>query len=169
MNTTHIIGVDPGLVHTGVVRMLFEPRDREVHVEHIAIDGPDAAAVRAWAVGHGSRLPNLVTYNRPSIFIEGYRPRSNLNSDARMVEAVSKMRDATKGTVLLNTGVKQVVSKDLMELLGVWKFSTVTHHQDLRSAARIAILGMLKDEQLNRVVYDVVEAHIRGRTWTVRT
>jgi len=169
MNSTHIIGVDPGLVHTGVVRMLFDPDNRVITTEHEAVAGPDATAVAFWAAGRGTRLQLHELLPWRVVFIEGYRPRSNLNSDARMVEAVSQMRAATKGTVLLNTGVKKVVKRDLMELLGVWKFGTVTHHQDLRSAARIAILGMLKDEALNRLVYDVVDDHLKGRTWTVRS
>jgi hypothetical protein len=54
-----------------------------------------------------------------------------------------------------------------MELLGVWKFHTVTNHQDLRSAARIALYGMVKSETLNKVLYSVVDDHLVGRAWRV--
>lgn len=54
-----------------------------------------------------------------------------------------------------------------MNLLGVWKFSTVTHHQDLRSAARIALFGMLKNEETNRLLADVVADHLKGSDWDV--
>ena len=83
--------------------------------------------------------------------------------------AVQEYRGLKGSTVLPNMGVKKVVRRPLMELLGAWKFSTVTHHQDLRSAARIALLGMLKDPHMNRLLFDVVLDHIEGRTWRVHT
>lgn len=165
MHHTHVIGVDPGLVHTGVVRLLFTPESQAITVEHEAVAGPDTAATGRWIrdlqVGGPGFNP------KPHIFVEGYRPRSHFSTDERMTEAVQNMRRELDATVLLNTGVKKVVKQPLMELLGVWKFSTSTHHQDLRSAARIALLGMLKNELLNRLLTDVVRAHLAGRPWRV--
>jgi hypothetical protein len=160
MSVTHVVGVDPGLVHTGVVRMVFTPASQEVWVRHEAINGLDAAAVAKWCQAEARE-------QKPTIFIEGYRPRSNLNNDKRMVEGVAAIRKATGGQVLDNTGVKKVVRKSLMDLLGVWSFSTVTHHQDLRSAARIALLGMAKDGDMNRLLADIVRDHVEGRDWCV--
>lgn len=156
MSVTHVVGVDPGLVHTGVVLMTFDQPQKIIEVSAEAVPGIDTV-----------RIQQFLGASKPHIFIEGYRPRSNLNSDKRMVEGVAAIRAATKGQVLLNTGVKKVVKKPLMELLGVWSFSTVTHHQDLRSAARIALLGMLKDEQMNRLLANVVRDHLRGSDWNV--
>lgn len=160
MSVTHVIGIDPGLVHTGVVGLYFFSDRREVRVRHEAVSGPNTQAVKEWiakAPGPPAR-----------VFIEKYQPRSNLAGDSRMVTAVSEMHKALPGSkVLLNTGVKQVVRKPLMELLGVWSFSTVTNHQDLRSAARIAIYGMLKDESLNHTLTEVVTGHVDGRSWHV--
>lgn len=158
MNVTHVVGVDPGLVHTGVVAFRFSPGLRRVQVDTFLVSGPDAASVRTIAT---ARLP-------ASVFIEGYRPRSHLSSDKRMQQAVTEMHRALpQSRVLDNTGVKKVVRKGLMELLQVWNFHTVSHHQDLRSAARIALYGMLKDEQLNGVLANVVLDHLQGRTWRV--
>ena len=159
MSVTHVGGVDPGLVHTGVVSMAFFPNRREIHVEHTAVLGLDEAEVRDFL--------NLKLVKRHHRFIEGYRPRSNLNNDRRMQAAVTSIRAATGGRVLDNMGVKKVVRKPLMELLGVWSFPTKTHHQDLRSAARIALLGMLKDDDLNRLLADVVRDHLKGDDWNV--
>jgi hypothetical protein len=159
MSVTHVVGVDPGLVHTGVVQLCFRPERQHITISSHAVVGCKADEVQR-IVTHAGLKPD-------AIFIEGYRPRSNLNSDKRMVEGVAEIRKATKGTVLLNTGVKKVVKKSLMELLGVWSFSTVTNHQDLRSAARIALLGMLKDEQMNRLLSDIVRDHLEGRDWHV--
>lgn len=163
MQPTHIVGVDPGLVHTGVVSLYFRS-DRAIEVDHEAVVGPDARVTKLWIDAHAKHFTST-----PQVFIEGYRPRSNFNTDQRMVEAVAKMRAELGGKVLLNTGVLKVVRQPLLELLGCWKFSTVTHHQDLRSAARIAILGMLKDEQHNALLTDIVRAHLRGRPWHVHS
>lgn len=161
---THVVGVDPGLVHTGVVSVLFMPEDKAVEVEHEVILGPNAQAV-----GKAVDLWAHQRTERPQGWIEGYRSRSNLNSDARMIKAVADIRAATRFKVLDNTGVKKVVKQPLMELLGVWQFATPTHHQDLRSAARIAILGMLKDPDQNRLIADIVKAHLAGTPWTITT
>lgn len=163
MSVTHVVGVDPGLVHTGVVRMIFDSRYHQVIVEHEAVLGPDASAVAKWA-----QKPRVKPYwQAPDIFIEDYRPRSAFNTDKRMGDAVRLIRMTTRGKVLDNTGVKKVVRRPLMELLGVWRFATPTNHDDLRSAARIALLGMLKDEQHNRLLADVVKDHLDGNTWAV--
>ena len=160
MNTTHVVGVDPGIVHTGTVRLEFDPVGRNISVDHEAIPGPDGDAVRQWICTQSEPMPH--------IFIEGYRTRSNFGTDTEMVNAVQKMKARLPhATVLTNTGVKKVVRRPLMELLGCWSFSTPTHHQDLRSAARIALLGMLKSEHLNRVLTAVVTDHLEGRTWGV--
>lgn len=161
MQTTHIVGVDPGIVHTGVVSMLFLPSMREVVVSHAVVQGTDVAATAGQI--------KLFHAGRPdAIFIEGFRPRSNLQHDKDMLAAVSSMREATRGKVLDNMGIKTVVKTPVLKLLGVWSFSTPTHHQDLRSAARIAVLGMMKDDQLNLLLADVVRDHLDGRTWDVR-
>jgi hypothetical protein len=162
MSVTHVVGVDPGLVHTGVVSMQFIAPKKKIFVNHEAVAGLDTLALK----GAIDSWEHIVRHSA-TIFIEGYRPRSNLNSDKRMVEGVAAIRKATGGQVLDNTGVKKVVRKSLMDLLGVWSFSTVTHHQDLRSAARIALLGMAKDGDMNRLLADIVRDHVEGRDWCV--
>lgn len=159
MSTTHVVGVDPGLVNTGLVSMLFLPGQKEIHVEHLVIGGPDTPAAKLWKY----TMPDAV------VFIEDYRPRQHYGSDARMTKAVQDFRRELGGTVLPNTAVKKVVKQPLMEVLGVWKFSTVTHHQDLRSAARIALLGMLKSEPMNALLTEVVRDHLKGVPWAVRS
>lgn len=157
---THVVGIDPGLIHTGLVRIRFEPVTHRIQVSHEAVPGPDAARSAGW-ISKGA--------GNPSVFIEGYKPRHHFGSDPKMIVAVNELRKATGGTVLLNTGVKKVVRRDLMVLVGVWTFGTVTHHQDLRAAARIALLGMLKDPAMNRLLADVVRDHLAGNTWQVDT
>lgn len=86
-----------------------------------------------------------------------------------MTVAVSQIKTSTQGTVLLNEGVKKVIRPELMRLLEVWLFTTTTHHQDLRAAARIGLFGMVKDTYLNQVLADLVRDHLAGDDWKVST
>ncbi len=160
MQRTHIIGIDPGIVHTGVVSIDFNPVAKTILLDHEVVQGTDARATATWIRGLRTSRPDHV-------FIEGYRPRSNLGHDKDMVNAVAHMKAATHGTVLDNTGIKKVVRPAVLQALGVWQFSTPTHHDDLRSAARIAVLGMLKLPELNELLADVVRDHLDGKGWTV--
>ena len=158
----HVVGVDPGLVHTGCVRLVFDPAEKIISESHVAIDKDHAAKTRVWVVDH------RIDKNWPHVFIEKYQPRSHLGTDARMATLQGELRAMMpSATVLLNTGVKKVVRKPLMELIEVWSFPTTTHHQDLRSAARIALYGMLKDPVLNEVLADVVRDYLNRRPWHV--
>lgn len=158
----HIVGVDPGLVHTGAVRLRFYPGDKRVEIDHAVFSGSRPAPIRDWVLDGAYRV-------RPRVFVEGYRPRSHLATDQKMVTAVGEIGKATGGKVLLNEGVKKVIRPELMKLLNVWLFSTPTHHQDLRSAARIALFGMVKEEWLNQVLADLVRDHLNGADWKVIT
>jgi hypothetical protein len=157
----HVVGIDPGLVDTGVVRMIFNQASRSLSVQHMAVAGADAVAVKLWVYGNPYYLP-------PNVFIEKYVPRMKLSSDERMVKYEQDLRREFKhARILPNMGVKRVVPQPLMEMIGVWKFPTSTHHQDLRSAARIALYGMMKDPELNVVLAAAVRDHLNGKTWGV--
>lgn len=169
MHAMHVVGVDPGLVHTGAVRMGFVPADRTVTISSAAIEGYGkettevAAEVKDWVLEDATAVP----LPDPSVYIEAYRPRSHFGGDSTMIQLVQDLRRELDAAVLQNTGVKQVVKRPLMELLGIWKFSTVTHHQDLRSAGRIGLLGMLKTPHGNEILTEIVRAHLRGEPWDV--
>lgn len=157
----HLVGIDPGLVHTGCVLIDIDRPQRIVAVHHEAVAGPDVTRIQQWLGGYR---------HTADIWIEAYRPRSNFGTDERMVKAVNDIKSGLpKATVLNNTGVKKVVRQPLMEVLGCWKFSTPTHHQDLRSAARIALLGALRDDHLNTVIADIVRDHINSNPWRIVT
>lgn len=155
---THIIGIDPGIIHTGVVSALFLPQLRGVHVKHSVTPGLDEAEVKRQIKLFHAGTPD-------AIYVEGFRSRSNLGHDKEMHVGVSAIAKATRGRVLDNTGIKKVVKRPVLEALGIWKFSTPTNHDDLRSAARILVLGMLKEH--NELLADVVRDHIDGRSWRV--
>ena len=138
--------------------MKFDRQHKTIAVYSHVVNGLDPIAARKW-----------IDDKQAFVFIEGYRARSNFNTDQRMVSGVTEFRRELGGTVLQNMGVKKVVKSPLMELLGVWKFDQVTHHQDLRSAARIALLGMLKDDHLNKLLTTVVADHLEGEGWHVHS
>ena len=170
MDSVHVIGIDPGLVDTGLVALSLDKGtlsldkgQRTITVQHAVVEGYDVDKIEEWVRARP----------RSEVFAEKYRPRKHLSSDERMVkgEALLKSRLA-QGMhlplhLLNNTGVKTTVKPGVLQLLGLWKFSTSTHHQDLRSAARIAVLGMLKHPDMNRLLADVVRDAINGSTWRV--
>ncbi len=153
-NTYAIVGIDPGIINTGIVVYFINPHDRHVFIKHTAIEGcktedilnflavhMDLSAARPW------------TY----VFVEAYRPRSHFDTDARMGAAVNEIKKMGPEVYALdNSGVKNVVSRALLDLLHSWHFTTKSNHQDIRSAARIAVLGMLKNEHLNQLLADLV-------------
>ena len=156
----HVVGIDPGLVHTGCVRMVFDCWRQKILLDYSVVTGLDSTATAAWVKQFDDP--------RPTVFIEAYRPRHNLAPDTRMVAGVAAMKAALPGAIVLaNTGVTRVVPAPLMALLEVLDWPQSTHHQDLRSAARIALLGMMKNPSLNRVLSATVRDHLAGRTWEV--
>ena len=164
MDSVHVIGIDPGLVDTGLVALSLSREKRTVTVQHAVVEGYDV-----------DKIEELVRARpRSRVFAEKYRPRKHLSSDERMVKGEALLKSRLVQSMHLplhllnNTGVSTTVKPGVLQLLGLWKFSTATHHQDLRSAARIAVLGMLKDNDTNRLLSDVVRDAINGRPWRVK-
>lgn len=163
------IGIDPGLVHTGVVGLRINTDTKDIRVLYALVDGIDEKKVAA-AV---HKISQVCSYSRHYIWIEEYRPRSHLSTDQRMVEGVAAIKGALHGSVVLpNTGIKTVVKDSLLELLELNTFAVSTHHNDLVSAARILLLGMLKDENLNALLTQIALDYwvpTRTFTWAIET
>lgn len=154
-----IIGVDPGLVHTGVVMFQISNLAAILRVKHAVVDGCDPSDV--------DKAIKSLHHTPDRIFIEGYRPRANFNTNVKMSNAVRDLVSTLpKATRIANSGIKKIVTPDLLKILGAWNFSTPTHHDDLRSAARIAVLGMLKDKALNKTLAIFVQNHLNGTVYT---
>lgn len=161
MTVAQVIGIDPGLVHTGVVKMTFTLPDKTVFIDHKVVLGPNAEEVKEWLDQDKDPLRH--------IFIEKYQPRSHFSGDSRMVTAVSEMAKALPGSkIILNTGVQKVVRPRLMKLLGLWLWPTATNHQDLRAASYIALYGMLKNPELNDLLANLVGSDIIGDPWVIQ-
>ena len=161
-----VVGIDPGIVNTGIVVYFICPQERRVILKHTAIEGCKVEDIRAFLA-----LCLDLFFARPwtYVFVEAYRPRSHFDTDARMGAAVNEIKKMGPEVYALdNSGVKNVVSRAMLELLNSWSFSTKSNHQDVRSAARIAILGMLKNETLNNLLAQVVLSKIEGDSpWVI--
>lgn len=150
-------GIDPGLVHTGIVKLSFQMGRREVFVSSTAVAGLDV-----------KYIAELVAGSREACVIEAYRPRSHFSSDQAMVSGVQDLKKEIIGSIVLqNTGVKKVVLQPVMDLFGARSFMA-TNHQDIQSALRILLLGMYKDSRHNELIYDVVNSHFAGlQQWKI--
>lgn len=152
-----VFGIDPGLVHTGIVRLSFYD-DHSLTVKTDIVNGLDAEAVKL-AVGQ-ERFDD--------VFIEKYEPRKNYGSDVRMLQGQKEIASQLDGSLLLrNMGVTRTITPELMKALELYSFKKTTHHQDLRSAARIALLGMVRDPRLNVILANVVRDYLDGNQWVV--
>ena len=150
-----VIGVDPGVVHTGVVAIRLHPENNTWMIAPQLFMGLDPQPVKDWCKGWD--------YN--NVFIEGYRPWSHFSTDADMSAAINEMKKMRDASVLNNMGIKNVIKPPMMEMLGVWKFKQSTHHQDLRSAARIGLYGLVKDPIMNRILTGFVTDQLDGKEW----
>lgn len=146
-------GVDPGLVHTGVVRIELWPDDRVWSISAEAVDGVDVQKIKQLTAGG-------------VVYVEDYRARQSYSTDVEMIRAVGVLQSSIPNVALVNNmGSRKTLRRKLLELLGLLKFPT-THHQDLQAAARILVWGMLKEEPHNQVLAQLVKDEIRGTPWT---
>jgi hypothetical protein len=156
MTIVHIAGIDPGIVHTGLVGITLDSEERTIRVLHHVVEGTDVNEVMKYF------SPPL---EGAQVFIEKYRDRGTVfNTHTKMRAFELALKNALKGSVLLdNTGVKKVVTRHMLDAL-VGKLPA-TNHQDLESAARIALYGALKDPASNSVIYHALVSHVGGRPW----
>ena len=147
MSIVTLFGVDPGLVHSGVVMIKIDTIKCTHRIEYEIVESDDAHRVAAW-------IRKRNTSEMGHVFIEQYIDRGTVfTQHGRMRQMESDLkRLIPKAKLVNNTGVKKVITDALMKLLGVWDFPT-TNHRDLQAAARIALYGAVKDDTLNTAVY----------------
>lgn len=165
---TSIIGIDPGIIHTGCVAFLFNERDKELDVHYAVINGTEPVEVRAW----------IEDQVKPgAIYIEDYNPGNYQREDKKMSEALGRLKaefpPADSPYIVKyvdNAGINTLIPVAVQKLYGIHKFNVATHHNDLNSAGKIALLGMLQDKSGNDfrgLVSWLVQADLAGRPWTV--
>jgi hypothetical protein len=145
-----LVGIDPGIVDTGAVTFSLDPERLTLDVSAEKLLGSDPEPIEEYVKRN--------TRGRTVTFVEAYRDRGTVfNTHGTMRQIEAALRRSLPGVEILdNTGVKKVVTKPLMQLLNCWDFPTVTHHQDLRSAARIALYGGLKNQEINWLLTQIV-------------
>ena len=178
-NDALIIGIDPGIVHTGIVAYAICTHGPcQIPMIYRVIDTEDAAKdERHRIISDGvsqfleDMLPTLTSQNYAVqetpmlIFIEDYRSRASSNKpDAQMREIVSALRRLLPlANVVDNTGSKKIARPELMRSLGLNTFRA-THHQDLQAASRIMIYGALKQEHLNTLLAELLDRALYAGT-----
>lgn len=158
-----VVGIDPGLVDTGVVQYLINSATKQIDLAPLVI-------TRQPAIEIARQVLTLSPMKNPNrfVFVEAYRPRQHFNTDARMMGLVKDVAYECGGRAIPNTGVKKVVKPALLGIMQSQKFALTTNHDDLVSAARIALLGMMKNPDLNELLSDIVRDYIDGSEWDVR-
>lgn len=161
MNHYTLVGVDPGIVHTGVVALTLQPVERRVTVDSRIIYGAD---INSLVISVRAIAP---VWSR--MYVEGYRDRgtvNQMNNKMRVFEQEIR-REWRKAQILENMGVKKIVTTPMMKAFGVWKMPH-TNHRDLQAAARIALFGAIKQKdqpELNRIIYEYLTDYRGGRPW----
>ena len=141
--------------------MCFDDKYKTVTISPYVFDGVDFNMLDSVADSVNAEKADRV-------FIEGYRSRSNFAHDSKMITAVHTLkRLIPKSTALDNMGVKKIITPDLMKVLGVWTFTLQTNHQDLRSAARIALFGMVKENEYNTLLAKIITDTVQGFPWAI--
>ena len=157
-DSLQVFGIDPGIVHTGLVELNWDFHNQELRVNARSVDG----ITKQSAI----ELRDLIVrriWRKSNIIVEEYRPRSHFSTDTKMVEGQATLKSyLPSAKIINNSGVKSIVTKELLQLLDLYDWPT-THHNDLRSAARIALLAMLRDERANNRLAKFVEAALDNK------
>ena len=158
-DSLQVIGIDHGNVHTGLVELNWDFHNQELRITARSVDG-----ITEQSVIELRRCIQRRVWRKSNIIVEEYRPKSHFSSDTKMVEGQAMLKlHIPSAKIINNSGVKSIVTKELLQLLDLYDWSTTTHHNDLRSAARIALLAMLRDERANNRLAKFVEAALNNK------
>lgn len=151
-----LIGIDPGIRNSGLVYIQLHPKEKAFTTGAYAYDGAPVDLISQ----------KVLDFAPAPVFIEDYRSRSAYSTDKWMIATLALLRkEIPKAKFVPNMGVKRIVTRSLLEALGLWAFDITTHHQDIRSAARIGLLAGLKDEEFNRTLATLIADHVDGKPW----
>lgn len=163
---TSIIGIDPGIIHTGCVALQLDDNTRTIDVTYAVINGVNVEAVLHWVEAQPQPY---------SLFIEDYNPSNYAREDKKMSEALGRLKAAYPPAdnpivrYVDNAGINTLIPVPVQRIFGVAKFPVTTHHNDLVSAGKIALLGMLQDKEgtLRNLISNVVLHELKKHPWTV--
>ena len=146
------IGIDPGLVHTAGVAVQSSHSIASFTVHTKVVDGISDSALAEMAEWAREKAVDAVA-------IEGYRPRGHYQGDSNMMQAIKHLQTQIPGSKQVpNMGVKKVITNDTLKLLRLWSFQPKTHHQDLRSAARIGLFHYAQEPGGSEWLYEIIQS-----------
>ena len=146
------IGIDPGLVHTAGVAVQASHSIASFTVHTKVVDGISDSALAEMAEWAREKAVDAVA-------IEGYRPRGHYQGDSNMMQAIKHLHTQIPGSKQVpNMGVKKVITNDTLKLLRLWSFQPKTHHQDLRSAARIGLFDYAQAPGGSEWLYEIIQS-----------
>ena len=146
------IGIDPGLVHTAGVAVQASHSIASFTVHTKVVDGISDSALAEMAEWAREKAVDAVA-------IEGYRPRGHYQGDSNMMQAIKHLQTQIPGSKQVpNMGVKKMITNDTLKLLRLWNFQPKTHHQDLRSAARIGMFHYAQVPSGSEWLYDIIKS-----------
>ena len=170
-------GIDPGIKDTGAVALRIDTAAREWSIRHkvwsdvtsraaansrvILIDPTFESELAEFFAIEESWGPNFVG-------VEGYRQRgNNVRQDQDMLHMVQSIHKMIPGsTIVDNTGIRNVVTQDLLKLFQMRRFPA-TNHADLVSASRVALKVGISVPVLNEVLYNFVLDNAEGEPWSL--
>ena len=167
-----LIGIDPGIVDTGLVALTLDVEAKTLDIQHRVWSNVTRRAGTSILV-EGEFLNELVLFIKslsgvPFIYIEGFRNRGrDMHQDQKMTVLVHQIQAVLKTSHIVdNTGVKKVVKEGLLNLMHISRWPK-TNHADLKSAARIALKGAIENTTLNQMVATYVQDTLKGHLWTI--
>lgn len=152
-NSTAIIGVDPGLRTTGLVKLVPPHQISDtLEITSLAIDHPKEASniYRVTKIVEGI-YTLLRTDPDAVIVVEDFRLRPGVKTSSSMIEIITLIRSMCRAEgynlyLLNNMGSKKVIPEATLRLLELSSWKTPTHHDDLKAAARIALFNIVKQK-----------------------
>lgn len=164
-----MIGIDPGVKDTGVVELVLYPEAQQFGVRYHVYSGAVLGSkqeIRTDPEVLRHMKQSIAVFNGETLIgVEGYRPRGkNSDLDRKMTVLVNDIHVALDATVVDNTGIRQVVSTDLLKCLHMSRFPA-TNHADLKSAARVAVMMGLKDPEINYALVELCLGYLDGEPW----
>lgn len=165
-----LLGVDPGIRDTGAVGITLDFENKTVDVTSRVWSG--VVDRHGFNVTTDEQFLTELTAFKKSFrdtsmvlsAVEGYRQRGlNVQQDREMLDLIKDIRAALpNGVIVDNTGIKKVVTEDMLKLFYVSRFKRGTNHADLKSAARVALKRGIDGGASNHLMSDYVKDNLFG-------
>lgn len=122
----------------------------------------NARLVDSWAISYGMKgfadwfheIGSSLEVD--TVVIEQFEARDNDKSkDNSVLETIAYIQLCYPEAILQkNAGYKSDIPNDLLKVLNLWKFSQKSHHNDIRSAARLGLFYAMRND-IEEVVNDI--------------